>query len=127
MESRWHLLAPECLYWAPRQLQSIWNVKAIYITENGCAASDVVATDGRDYDTDRVMYLRNGLMHLQRATAQGVPVKGNFVWSAMDNLEWNSGYGSRFGMVYVDFKTQQRIPKLSAMWYREAIRRNAVV
>ena len=127
MESRWHLLAPECLYWAPRQLQSIWNVKAIYITENRCAASDVVATDGRDYDTDRVMYLRNGLMHLQRATAQGVPVKGNFVWSAMDNLEWNSGYGSRFGMVYVDFKTQQRIPKLSAMWYREAIRRNAVV
>ena len=97
------------------------------MTENGCAASDVVATDGRDYDTDRVMYLRNGLMHLQRATAQGVPVKGNFVWSAMDNLEWNSGYGSRFGMVYVDFKTQQRIPKLSAMWYREAIRRNAVV
>jgi beta-glucosidase len=73
------------------------------------------------------MYLRNGLAQLQRATAEGVPVKGNFVWSAMDNFEWSSGYGTRFGLVYVDFKTQKRTPKLSAAWFREAASRNAVV
>jgi beta-glucosidase len=127
MFSSWHTLGPEVLYWAPRQLQSIWKIREIYITENGCAASDVVSADGQVYDSDRVMYLRNGMSHLQRATREGVPVKGNFVWSAMDNLEWTDGYGTRFGMIYVDFKTQQRIPKLSAMWYREASRRNAVV
>ena len=96
-------------------------------TENGCAASDEMATDGNVYDSDLVMYLRNGLAQLQRASAEGVPVKGNFVWSAMDNLEWTEGFGTRFGMVHVDFNTQKRTPKLSAAWYREAAARNAVV
>jgi beta-glucosidase len=127
MFSAWHRLEPEVLYWAPRLLHSIWKPKEIYITENGCAASDEIAADGNVYDSDRVMYLRNGMAHLQRATAEGVPVKGNFVWSAMDNLEWTDGYGTRFGIVYVDFKTQKRTPKLSAAWFKEAARRNAVV
>lgn len=127
MFSFWQNVGPEVLYWAPRLLQSIWNVKEIYITENGCAASDVVAADGNVYDSDRVMYLRNAMTHLQRATSEGAPVKGNFVWSAFDNLEWTDGYGTRFGIVYVDFKTQRRIPKLSAAWFREAAARNAVV
>ena len=73
------------------------------------------------------MYLRNVMAQLQRATAEGVPVKGNFVWSAFDNLEWTGGFGTRFGLVYVDFLTHQRTPKLSAAWFREAARRNAVV
>ena len=127
MFSAWHRLEPEVLYWAPRLLQSIWNPKEIYITENGCAASDKIASDGRVYDSDRLMYLRNGMMQLQRAISDGVPVKGNFVWSAMDNFEWTDGYGTRFGLVYVDFKTQKRTPKVSASWFREAARRNAVV
>ena len=127
MFSAWHRLEPEVLYWAPRLLHSIWKPKEIYITENGCAASDEIAADGNVYDSDRVIYLRNGMAHLQRATAEGVPVKGNFVWSAMDNLEWTDGYGTRFGIVYVDFKTQKRTPKLSAAWFKEAARRNAVV
>jgi beta-glucosidase len=127
MFSAWHTFAPEVLYWGPRLMQSLWQPKEIYITENGCATSDQVAPDGNVYDADRVMYLRNALTQLQRATAEGIPVKGNFVWSAMDNLEWTDGYGTRFGMVYVDFKTQKRTPKLSAAWYREASRRNAVV
>ncbi len=73
------------------------------------------------------MYLRNGMTHLRRAVAEGAPVKGNFVWSAFGNLEWTEGYGTRFGMIYVDFKTQKRTPKLSASWYREAAARNAIV
>jgi beta-glucosidase len=111
----------------PRQVQSIWGAKSIFITENGCAADDVVADDGRIYDTDRLMFLRAMLTQLQRATADGVPVNGYFYWSSQDNLEWNAGFGNRFGLVYVDFKAQKRTPKLSAMWFREAARRNAVV
>jgi beta-glucosidase len=66
-------------------------------------------------------------MWQQRATAEGIPLKGNFVWSAMDNFEWINGYGDRFGIVHVDFKTQKRTPKLSAHWVREMASRNAVV
>jgi len=84
-------------------------------------------TDGRIDDADRVMYLRNYIGQAQRATAEGLPLKGYFLWSLMDNFEWADGYGKRFGLHYVDFKTQARIPKLSAAWYRELIRRNALV
>ena len=73
------------------------------------------------------MYLRNTMTQLQRATAEGVPVKGYFCWSLMDNFEWIDGYSRRFGLVHVDFKTQKRTPKLSAAWFREAAARNAVV
>jgi beta-glucosidase len=127
MQSGWHIFDPEVLYWAPRQMQSIWGAKSIYITESGCAADDVVAEDGRVYDSDRVMYLRAMLDQLQRATSDGVPVDGYFYWSTMDNFEWNAGFGNRFGLVHVDFETQKRTPKMSAHWFREAAARNAVV
>jgi beta-glucosidase len=127
MQSEWHIVDPEVMYWAPKHMQSIWNAPSIFITENGCATADVVADDGRVYDSDRVMFLRGCLGQLQRATADGAPVDGYFLWSAQDNFEWIYGYGNRFGIVYVDFDTQQRIPKLSAHWFREAARRNAVV
>jgi beta-glucosidase len=127
MHSSWHLLDPEVMYWAPKQLQSIWGAESIFITENGCAAADVVAEDGRVYDTDRVMFLRANLGQLQRATSEGAPVDGYFLWSAQDNFEWIWGYGDRFGIVYVDFDTLERTPKLSADWFREAARQNAVV
>ena len=127
MASSWHLFGPEVAYWAPRQVHSLWNVDSIYITENGCAASDVMAEDGKVYDSDRVMFLRACLTQLQRATADGVPVDGYFLWSAQDNFEWTAGYGNRFGIIYVDFDTLQRTPKLSAEWFREAARQNAVV
>src|SRR5262245_34422366 len=126
MQSEWHVFDPQCLYWAPHHVQSLWGAKSIFITENGCAASDVVADDGKVYDTDRVMFLRAYLTQLQRATADGVPVHGYFLWSAQDNFEWIYGYGNRFGLIYVDFKTQKRTPKLSAEWFREVARRNAV-
>jgi beta-glucosidase len=87
MASAWHIVDPVVMYWAPRQVASLWGARSIFITENGCAASDVVADDGRVYDSDRVMFLRSCLSELQRATAEGVPVNGCFVWSAQDNLE----------------------------------------
>jgi beta-glucosidase len=127
MFNSWLTLGPEALYWAPKFVQSLWGAKEIHITENGCASDDVVADDGKVYDTDRVMFLRSYLEQLQRATADGVPVKGYFQWSTMDNFEWNAGFGNRFGLVHVDFKTQKRTPKLSAEWFREAAARNAVV
>jgi beta-glucosidase len=127
MASAWHVLDPAVMYWAPRQMQSIWGATSIFITENGCGASDVVAEDGRVCDSDRVMFLRACLGQLQRATSEGVPVDGYFHWSAQDNLEWMDGFGNRFGLVWVDFDTLERRPKLSAEWFREAARQNAVV
>jgi beta-glucosidase len=126
MASDWLYLGPEVIYWAVRNVSEIWKPRAIYITENGCSADDVVTADGRVEDTDRVMYLRNHLTHLHRAAAEGYPIKGYFLWSLMDNFEWADGYSKRFGLHYVDYKTQERIPKLSAEWYRDVISRNAV-
>jgi beta-glucosidase len=126
MASAWQYFGPEALYWAPRHLQKLWNVKEIYISENGCAASDEPASDGIVYDSDRIMFLRNYLAMLQRAIAEGVPVRGYFLWSLFDNFEWSSGYGSRYGLIHVDYATQKRTPKLSAKYYAEVIKRHAL-
>jgi beta-glucosidase len=122
-----HIFDPEVMYWAPRHVQSLWGAQSIFITENGCAASDVVASGGNVDDSDRVMFLRACLAQLQRATSEGVPVHGYFHWSAQDNFEWTAGFGNRFGLVHVDFDTLQRTPKLSPRWFREAAHHNAVV
>jgi Beta-glucosidase/6-phospho-beta-glucosidase/beta-galactosidase len=73
------------------------------------------------------MYLRSYLTQLQRATSEGVPVRGYFHWSTMDNFEWVDGYGTRFGLIHVDYGTQKRTPKLSASFYREVIHQNRVM
>jgi beta-glucosidase len=127
MASGWLFVGPEALYWGPRHLSKIWKVGEIYITENGCSSSDVPAADGKVYDTDRVMYLRNYLTQLQRGVSEGVPVRGYFLWSLMDNFEWADGYTNRFGLHYVDYATQKRTPKLSADFYRQVIANNAVL
>jgi beta-glucosidase len=126
MISPWLFMGPEVLYWGPHHVAKLWNVKEIYITENGTSSSDVPAAVGKVYDTDRIMYLRNYISQLQRAVSDGVPVKGYFLWSLMDNFEWADGYGNRFGLHYVDYNTQTRTPKLSADFYKEVIARNAV-
>jgi len=126
MASPWLTIGPECIYWAVRNVCELWHPAAIYITENGCSADDVVTAAGRIEDTDRVMYLRNHLANLHRAAEEGYPVKGYFLWSLLDNFEWCDGYSKRFGIHYVDFRTEKRTPKLSAEWYREVIARNAV-
>jgi beta-glucosidase len=126
MPSPWLFVGPEVIYWAVRNVSTLWKPQEIYITENGCSADDVVRPDGHINDTDRVMYLRNHLVHLQRAAAEGYPVKGYFLWSLLDNYEWADGYSKRFGIHYVDFKTQKRTPKLSAEWYKATIAGNSV-
>jgi beta-glucosidase len=127
MFNSWLTVGPEAMYWAPKFVHKLWKAKEIFITENGCASDDVIAADGKIYDTDRIVFLRSYLTQLQRATADGVPVKGYFQWSTMDNFEWTAGFGNRFGLIHVDFKTQKRTPKLSAEWFREAAKQNAVV
>ncbi len=91
----------------------------IYILENGAAFPDQVEADGRIRDERRISYLRAYLGAVQDAIAAGVPVRGYFVWSLLDNFEWTLGYGKRFGLVHVDYETQQRRPKDSFHFYAE--------
>jgi beta-glucosidase len=126
MASPWLVVGPEVAYWGVRQVSELWKPKTLYISENGASADDPV-TNGRIDDADRVMYLRNYLGQFHRAVAEGYPLKGYFLWSLMDNFEWADGYTKRFGIHYTDFKTQKRIPKLSAAWYREVIRQSRLV
>src|ERR1700686_1912950 len=126
MNSEWLRIGPETAYWVPRIAAKIWNIDTIYISENGTSSDDKIAADGNVYDLDRIMYLRNYLTQLQRATSEGVPVRGYFLWSLMDNFEWIFGFEKRFGLYHVDFKTQRRTPKLSASFYRNVVARNDV-
>ncbi len=127
MLSPWLHIGPEALYWGPKLANDVWHPKAIYITENGCSSADHLAADGHIYDTDRVMFFRNYLTHLQRGVSEDVPVKGYFLWSLLDNYEWADGYEKRFGVVYVDFTTQKRTLKLSGEYYKHVIAANRVV
>jgi beta-glucosidase len=126
MDVEWLKVGPQIAYWGPRLVHELWKPPAIYITENGCCCQDEIV-DGEVNDVDRVMYVRNHLIAAQRATADGVPLKGYFLWSLLDNFEWAEGYTKRFGITYVDYATQKRTPKLSAKFYAEVIRRGRVV
>jgi beta-glucosidase len=95
---------------------------SIYVTENGAAFADVRDHDGRVRDPERIEYLAGYLDGVARAVAEGVPVHGYFVWSLLDNFEWSLGYGPRFGLVYVDYPTLERVPKDSFAWYQGLVR-----
>jgi beta-glucosidase len=94
----------------------------LYVTENGAAFYDPPPRDGTVDDPLRTAYLREHLRALSRALAAGVDMRGYFVWSLLDNLEWSHGFSKRFGIVHVDFATQQRTPKASARFYSEVAR-----
>jgi beta-glucosidase len=96
----------------------------LLVTENGASYTDYVDPEGRVKDPERVAYLRGYLRAAAEAIAAGVDLRGYFAWSLMDNFEWGEGYRSRFGLVYVDYGTQRRIPKSSALWYRDLITRH---
>ncbi len=126
MFSPWLTIGPEALYWAPKLANLLWDLKEIYITENGASSADVMTPEGTVLDIDRTMFLRNYLTQLHRGVSEGVPVKGYFLWSLLDNYEWADGYEKRFGIHYVDFKTQKRTPKLSAHFYKSVIEKNGL-
>lgn len=114
---------PECMYWGPKFLQERYH-KEIIITENGMSNCDWVHLDGRVHDPARIDFTHRYLLQLKRAVEEGTDVGGYFHWTLTDNFEWATGYTNRFGLVYVDFDTQERIMKDSAQWYREVVRTN---
>ena len=93
----------------------------IYITENGAAYGDHTTHDGEVNDPERKAYIEAHLDAIGRAIEAGVPMAGYFVWSLLDNFEWAHGYSKRFGIVYVDYPTLERVPKASYHWYRDFI------
>lgn len=112
-------VTPECLYWGPKFLYGRYR-KPIIITENGMSCHDRVSLDGKVHDPNRIDFLAGYLRELKRAAGE-IELKGYFQWSLMDNFEWAKGYSERFGLIYVDFRTKERIWKDSAYWYRDTI------
>jgi beta-glucosidase len=106
------------------RLHRDYGVDTLYVSENGAAFSDVRTHDGAIHDVDRIGYLESYLGEVAAALADGVPVRGYFVWSLLDNFEWAEGYSKRFGLAYVDYPTLERIPKDSFHWYRDLIARS---
>ena len=115
---------PNSLYDTLNRLHFHYHAPKIYVTENGCSYSDGPDGNGRIADQRRVDYFQGYLAGVHQAIGNGVPVAGYFIWSFMDNFEWARGYSQRFGIVYVDYQTQQRLPKDSAYWYKDVIKHN---
>ena len=98
-----------------------YSPREIYVTENGAAFGDVRVHDGHVHDPERTAYLDTHIAAVSRAIADGAPVKGYFVWSLLDNFEWAHGYSKRFGIIFIDYPTLERVPKDSYYWYRDFI------
>lgn len=113
-------ITPPVLYWGCRLISERYHLPVV-ITENGQSCHDRIFRDGQVHDPDRIDFLENYLEELSLACKDGVPVRGYFHWSLTDNLEWHSGYDDRFGLIYVDYRDQRRIPKDSAAWYARLI------
>lgn len=123
MDMGWEVY-PQGLFDVLSWLYYEYRVPKIYITENGCSFSDGPDKNGKIHDQRRIDYLSSHFEAAKEAIEVGVPLGGYFVWSLMDNFEWGLGYSQRFGLVWVDFNTQQRIMKDSAFWFQEVIRSN---
>jgi beta-glucosidase len=117
---------PDGMFQVLMRVHIEYRPSKILVTENGAAYSDGPDAAGRVADAKRVRYFRDHLVAAQRAIAAGAPVTGYFAWSLLDNYEWEQGYTQRFGITWVDYPTQRRIPKSSALFYRRIIEENAV-
>ena len=123
----WEVHAPG-LYKLLMRVHQDYAPAALYITENGAACADEIAFDGvHVHDPRRLAYLQAHLTQAHRAIQEGAPLKGYFVWSLMDNFEWSYGYTKRFGITYVDYATQRRIFKDSALWYAGVTRSGGLI
>src|SRR6185295_10003815 len=116
---------PEGLYRVLCRVHFDYGPRRVYVTENGAAWSEGPGANGRVPDHRRLGFLRDHFRAARRAIAAGVPLHGYFVWSLLDNFEWDRGYSQRFGIVWVDYRTQKRILKDSAVWYQRVIRSNS--
>lgn len=116
-------VTPDCFYWGVKFLYERYQMP-LYITENGMSCHDDVSLDGKVHDPNRQNFLDLYLSALQKANDEGADVRGYFLWTFLDNFEWDKGYTERFGIVYVDFATQKRIVKDSAYWYQKIIESN---
>lgn len=121
----WEIEAPG-LSETLNRLRADYPPVPLYVTENGAAFDDEVGQDGRVHDRDRIAYLDAHLRACHEVIQSGVPLCGYFAWSLLDNFEWAWGYSKRFGLIYVDYSTQRRIPKDSALWYAAVIRRSGL-
>ncbi|MCY4745317.1 GH1 family beta-glucosidase [Pelomonas sp. UHG3] len=126
-DSTWLRLVPQSIYWSTRFCHEVYGHQALYITENGCGYDDEPVVNGEVTDLHRRDYVRSHLREAHRAIAAGVPLKGYFLWSFIDNYEWEDGYQRRFGIVHCDFKTQVRTPKLSARYYADIIKERRIL
>jgi beta-glucosidase len=117
---------PDGLYECLVRLDADYDPPPLYIHESGGAFPDHLSADGRVHDSDRVAYLDAHVRACHDALAAGVDLRGFFVWSLLDNFEWAEGYSQRFGIVHVDFATQERVPKDSALWYRGVLSANGL-
>ena len=116
-------VTPGVMNYGIRYLYERYNLP-IYIFEDGLACNDIISLDGKVHDSNRIDFLTRYLTELEKAYKAGVPILGYFHWSFTDNFEWHSGYDPRFGLVFVDYETQQRIPKDSAYWYSDLIKKS---
>lgn len=116
-------VTPEVMHYGPLWLFRRYHLP-ILITENGLSCNDRIFLDGKVHDLERIDFLQRYLRELRKAMAEGVPVPGFFHWSLLDNFEWHSGYNERFGLIFVNFRTQERIMKDSALWYAKLIKSN---
>ena len=117
---------PRGLYELLTRVHSDYGPLPLYITENGAAFPDELNKEGRVEDPRRINFLRAYLLECWKALEEGVPLKGFYVWTLMDNFEWTYGYSKRFGLVFTDYPTRERFLKNSAYWYKEVISRNGL-
>ena len=117
---KWEVYPP-AIYHMIKKFNSYPQIKKIHITENGSAFPDEIV-DGGVNDIKRVEYLKANLEQVMKAKSEGNKVSGYFTWTLTDNFEWAEGYHPRFGLIYIDFKTQQRIIKSSGYWYGDFLR-----
>ncbi|MGR6320827.1 GH1 family beta-glucosidase [Micromonospora soli] len=125
-EADWQQIHPEGMYDILTRVTRDYGRIPLTITENGLPCPDTLAADGTVDDAARIDFLRDHFAAAHRAIRDGVPLESYHVWSLLDNFEWAEGYEQRWGLVYVDYPTQRRVPKRSAHWYREVIRRNGL-
>lgn len=122
----WQQIYPQGLYDILTRVARDYGPIPISITENGMPSDDHLRPDGTVYDVSRIEFLRDHFAAAHRAIEAGVRLESYHVWSLLDNFEWQQGYAERWGLVYVDYPTQQRILKRSARWYRDVIARNGI-